>query len=61
MYLAPEYALTGYITEKVDVYIHGVLLLGLLAGWMLNTPWCRYGNSNLPMLVKPYAEQNQFD
>ena len=28
--------LTGYITEKVDVYIYGVLLLGLLAGWMLN-------------------------
>ena len=38
VYLASEYALTGYITEKVDVYIYGVLLLGLLAGWMLNTP-----------------------
>ena len=38
VYLASEYAPIGYITEKVDVYIYGVLLLGLLAGWMLNTP-----------------------
>ena len=37
VYLASEYAPIGYITEKVDVYIYGVLLLGLLAGWMLNT------------------------
>ena len=26
-----EYIATGYITEKVDVYIYGVLLLRLLA------------------------------
>ncbi|KAF3963536.1 hypothetical protein CMV_012089 [Castanea mollissima] len=30
-----------YITEKVGVYIYGVLLLLLLAGWMLNTPQYR--------------------
>ncbi|KAK4595844.1 hypothetical protein RGQ29_014082 [Quercus rubra] len=55
---APEYIATGYITEKVDVYIYGVLLLGLLAGWMLNTPQYRYSPSFLPMLVNPYDEQN---
>ncbi|XP_030960634.1 receptor protein kinase-like protein ZAR1 [Quercus lobata] len=49
--------LTGYITEKVDVYIYGVLLLGLLAGWMLNTQY-RYSPSFLPMLVNPCDEKN---
>ncbi|KAL4633740.1 hypothetical protein ACB092_04G144100 [Castanea dentata] len=57
--LAPEYALTGYITEKVDVYTYGVLLLGLLAGWMLNTPECIYTESSLPMFVKSYRDQNR--
>ena len=40
------------------MYIYGVLLLGLLAGWMLNTPQYRYSPSFLPMLVNPYDEQN---
>ena len=55
---APEYVATGYITEKVDVYIYGVLLLGLLAGWMFNTPQYRYSPSFLPMSVNTYDEQN---
>ena len=55
---APEYVATGYITEKVDVYIYGMLLLGLLAGWMLNTPQYRYSPSFLPMLVGPCDKQN---
>ena len=53
-----EYIATGYITEKVDVYIYGVLLLGLLAGWMLNSPPYKYSPSFLPMLVNPYDVQN---
>ncbi|KAM4114986.1 hypothetical protein ACJW30_04G112700 [Castanea mollissima] len=57
--VAPEYALTGYITEKVDVYTYGVLLLGLLAGWMLNTPERIYTESSLPMFVKSYRDQNR--
>ena len=55
---APEYVATGYITEKVDVYIYGVLLLGLLAGWMFNTPQYSYSPSFLPMSVNSYDEQN---
>ncbi|KAL0005958.1 hypothetical protein SO802_013519 [Lithocarpus litseifolius] len=55
---APEYIATVYITKKVDVYIYGVLLLGLLAGWMFNTPRYRYSPSFTPMLVNAYDEQN---
>lgn len=29
---APEYAMTGYLTEKADVYLFGMLLLELLGG-----------------------------
>ena len=57
--LAPEYVLTGYITEKVDVYTYGVLLLGLLAGWMLKTPECISTEASLPMFVKSYHDQNR--
>ncbi|KAK2992423.1 hypothetical protein RJ640_022801, partial [Escallonia rubra] len=31
-YVAPEYALTGHLTTKSDVYSYGVVLLGLLTG-----------------------------
>ncbi|XAR48352.1 Non-specific serine/threonine protein kinase [Bertholletia excelsa] len=31
-YMAPEYALTGLVTEKADVYAFGVVLLELLSG-----------------------------
>ncbi|XP_065616212.1 LOW QUALITY PROTEIN: serine/threonine-protein kinase ZRK1 [Quercus suber] len=56
---ALEYFTTGYITEKVDVHTYGVLLLGLLAGWMLKTPQCNYAESSLPQFVKPYHDQNR--
>jgi serine/threonine protein kinase len=31
-YLAPEYAETGQITDKADVYAFGVVLLELISG-----------------------------
>ena len=30
--MAPEYALTGHLTEKVDVFAFGVLVLEILSG-----------------------------
>ena len=56
---APEYITTGFITEKVDMYTYGMLLLGLLAGWMLKTPECIRTESSLPMFVKSYHDQNR--
>ncbi|KAJ9560727.1 hypothetical protein OSB04_005887 [Centaurea solstitialis] len=31
-YMAPEYALRGYLTDKVDVYSYGIVLLEILSG-----------------------------
>lgn len=31
-YLAPEYAMRGHLTEKVDVYAFGIVILEILSG-----------------------------
>lgn len=42
-YLAPEYASTGYLTEKSDAYAFGVLVLQILSGKRVITPSIRHG------------------
>ncbi|XP_057482773.1 receptor-like protein kinase FERONIA [Actinidia eriantha] len=37
-YMAPEYAITGYVTEKIDVYSLGVVLLEVLSGSRATNP-----------------------
>ena len=31
-YMAPEYAMRGYLTDKADVYSFGVVLLEIVSG-----------------------------
>ena len=31
-YMAPEYALRGYLTDKADVYSYGIVLLEIVSG-----------------------------
>lgn len=31
-YMAPEYAMRGYLTDKVDVYSFGIVLLEIVSG-----------------------------
>ncbi|XP_064947956.1 probable LRR receptor-like serine/threonine-protein kinase At1g53430 isoform X1 [Musa acuminata AAA Group] len=39
-YMAPEYALRGYLTDKADVYSFGVVLLEIVSG-ICNTNYCQ--------------------
>lgn len=48
-YMAPEYALSGRLTEKADVYSFGVLMLEIISGRSSSKP--AFGN-NLLVLVE---------
>lgn len=38
-YMAPEYAMHGYLTEKVDVYSFGVVTLEIVSGKSNTMNW----------------------
>uniref|UniRef100_A0A0E0KV84 non-specific serine/threonine protein kinase n=1 Tax=Oryza punctata TaxID=4537 RepID=A0A0E0KV84_ORYPU len=69
-YLAPEYAMRGHMTEKVDVFAFGVVLLETLAGrpnyddtleedkvYIFEWAWELYENNNPLDLVDPKLKQ----
>ncbi|CAH8346269.1 unnamed protein product [Eruca vesicaria subsp. sativa] len=59
-YLAPEYFLHGKVTDKIDVYAFGVVLLELLSG---RKPICvdqSKGQESLVMWANPILESGKF-
>nr|KYP40210.1 putative LRR receptor-like serine/threonine-protein kinase At1g56130 family [Cajanus cajan] len=65
-YLAPEYAMRGHLTEKVDVFSFGVVLLEIVSGrsnsdsslegdkmYLLEWAWHLHENNNVLDLVDP--------
>lgn len=52
-YLAPEYFMHGKVTDKIDVYAFGVVLLELLSGRKPINSDCPKGQESLVMWAKP--------
>ncbi|PPR92581.1 hypothetical protein GOBAR_AA28084 [Gossypium barbadense] len=65
-YLAPEYAMRGHLTEKVDVFSFGVVALEIITGrpnsdnrledgrvYLLNWAWTLHENNQLLSLLDP--------
>ena len=50
-YLAPEYFMHGKVSDKIDVYAFGVVLLELLSGRKPITNNCPKGQESLVMWV----------
>nr|DAD37734.1 TPA_asm: hypothetical protein HUJ06_008375 [Nelumbo nucifera] len=70
-YMAPEYAMRGYLTDKADVYSFGVVLLEIVGGksntsfqpqedfiQLLDWAYLLQGQGNLLKLVDPVLESN---
>ncbi|KAK4834258.1 hypothetical protein QYF36_019755 [Acer negundo] len=70
-YLAPEYAITGHLTRKSDIYSFGVLLLEIISGrpfvvfdleqgehYLVQKAWQLYNDNNLVRLVDPELDVN---
>ncbi|KAK0583913.1 hypothetical protein LWI29_004988 [Acer saccharum] len=70
-YLAPEYAITGHLTRKSDIYSFGVLLLEIISGrpfvvfdleqgehYLVQKAWQLYNDNDLVRLVDPELDVN---
>jgi serine/threonine protein kinase len=70
-YMAPEYLVHGHLTEKVDVYAFGVLVLEIISGKMNINPmhandmpslltmiWNHYLSSTVSSIIDPNIEEN---
>ncbi|XP_050217148.1 probable LRR receptor-like serine/threonine-protein kinase At1g53430 [Mercurialis annua] len=70
-YMAPEYAMRGYLTDKADVYSFGVVLLEIISGksntnyrpkeefvYLLDWAYVLQEQGNLLELVDPVLESN---
>ncbi|XP_022973811.1 proline-rich receptor-like protein kinase PERK12 isoform X1 [Cucurbita maxima] len=56
-YLAPEYFMHGKVSDKIDVYAFGVVLLELLSGRKPITDNCPKGQESLVMWAKPILKE----
>ncbi|KAI3761714.1 hypothetical protein L1987_52135 [Smallanthus sonchifolius] len=59
-YLAPEYFMHGKVTEKIDVYAFGVVLLELLTGRKPISNGYPKGEESLVMWAKPILNSGKF-
>ncbi|CAH1443131.1 unnamed protein product [Lactuca virosa] len=59
-YLAPEYFMHGKVTEKIDVYAFGVVLLELLTGRKPISSAYPKGEESLVMWAKPILNSGKF-
>lgn len=70
-YMAPEYLVHGHLTEKVDVYAFGVLVLEIISGKRNKTPmhitdmpslltmvWNNYLSGTVPNIIDPNIKRN---
>ncbi|KAF7840135.1 putative receptor-like serine/threonine-protein kinase [Senna tora] len=58
-YLAPEYFMHGKITDKIDVYAFGVVLLELLSGRKPINDKCPKGQESLVMWATPILKDGK--
>eukprot|EP00253_Pinus_taeda_P020471 PITA_20471 len=69
-YMAPEYLVHGHLTEKVDVYAFGVLVLEIISGRkniiamhvndmpsLLTMIWNHYLSGTIPNIIDPNIEE----
>ncbi|CAI0442799.1 unnamed protein product [Linum tenue] len=72
LYLAPEYAISGHLTRKLDVYSFGALLLEIVSGkkvvdfdqtlgeqyFLVERAWKLYKSDRLVQLVDPVLQKS---
>ncbi|XP_068499755.1 probable leucine-rich repeat receptor-like serine/threonine-protein kinase At3g14840 isoform X2 [Phaseolus vulgaris] len=57
-YMAPEYAMHGYLTDKADVYSFGIVALEIVSGKSNNMNWPKEGCFSLVHLVHLLKKQS---